>query len=179
MWWALGTCECWWHSNHSPNNDIQFASNLALIRALWIVHCTLNSIWRESLHYAKSTSNHGNVKLRRLRFNPTSNQPKHHSLRFVGANCSFTYLLKTIIEIHPQETKKNSLVGLVLSLHHLSNHRLGYRTFPVTKEITRTRLNLNTWVSVGISPTVMGYVPDTWLEFIILKSPCNMCHFNF
>ena len=39
--------------------------------------------------------------------------------------------------------KNNGLVGLVLSLHHLSYHRLNGRAFPVTKEITRTRLNLS------------------------------------
>ena len=54
-----------------------------------------------------------------------------------------------VVEIHPQEARKIGLVGLVLSLHHLSNHRLSCRAFYVTKEITRTRL---------ISPTIMGYV---------------------
>jgi hypothetical protein len=33
-------------------------------------------------------------------------------------------LHKTFVEKHPQETKNNGLVGLVLSLHHLYAHRL-------------------------------------------------------
>ena len=141
MWRTLRTCECWWHSNHISNNNS--ASNLASIRALWIIHCTLNSIWRGSLHYAKSTSNHPSAKLRRLRVNPIFNQPKHYISRSVGANHSFTYLHKIVVEIHAQETKNNNgLVGLVLtSLHHLSEHRLNCRAFPVAKEITRTTLN--------------------------------------
>ena len=93
------------------------------------------------MHYAKSTSNHPSVKLRRLRINPIFNQPKHHFLRLVGTNCSFTYLHKTVMEIHPQETMNNGLVGLVLSLHHLFDHRLNCKAFPVTKDITRTMLN--------------------------------------
>ena len=109
----------WWHSNHRPNNNI--ASNLVPIHALWIVHCTLNSIWRGFVHYAKSTSKHPSVKLRRLIINPIFNQRKHHFSRFARANCSFTYLHKTIVEIHPQETMNNGLLSLVLSCHHLSN----------------------------------------------------------
>ena len=134
----------WWHSNHRSNNNI--ASNPALIYALWIVHCTLKSIWRGSLHYAKCTSNHPRVKLRCLMINPIFNHPKHHFSRSFGANCSFTYLHKTIMQIHLQETMNNGFVGLVLSLHHLSDHRLSCRAFPITKEITGARLNLSMWV---------------------------------
>ena len=72
----------WWHSNHRPNNNI--VSNLASINTFWIVHCALNSIWRGSLHSAKITSSHTNVKLRRLWINPIFNQPKHHFLRSAG-----------------------------------------------------------------------------------------------
>ena len=117
------------------------ASNLARAQALWIVHSTLNSNWRGSMHYAKSIWNHPSVKLRRFIINPICNQPKHHFSRSVGANYSFTYIYKTIMLIHPQETKNNGLVGLVLSLHHLFDHRLNYRVFPVTKKITWSNLN--------------------------------------
>ena len=89
---------------------------------------------------------------------PNSNQPKHHSSRFAMAHCLFTYMHKTSEWIHPQETMKNGLVSLVLSFHHLFDHRLNYRAFLVTKNITRTRLNLSVWVSVGSSPSVMCYV---------------------
>ena len=108
---------------------------------LYNLHFTLNSIWRGSLHYGKSTSNHPSVKLRRLIINPICNQPKHHSSKSAWANCLFTDLHKTTVEIYPQETKNNGLVGLVLSLHHHSNYRLNCRAFVVTKKITRTRLN--------------------------------------
>ena len=120
------------------NNDI--ASNLVSIQPLQIVHCTSNSIWRRHLYYAKSISTQPNVKLRHLIINPIFNQPKHHY--YIGATCSFTYVHKTIVEIHLQGTKNNSLVRRVLSIHHLFDHRLKCRAFPVTKEITRTRLNL-------------------------------------
>ena len=40
-------------------------------------HCTLNSNWRGPLHYAKSTSNHPSVKLKRLWISPICNEPKH------------------------------------------------------------------------------------------------------
>ena len=66
------------------------------------------------------------------------------------------------MKIHPQEARENGLVGLVLSLHHLSDHRLNHRAFPVTKEIERTRLNLSMYMSLGGSPIVVGHVfPDT------------------
>jgi hypothetical protein len=83
------------------------------------------------------------VKLRRLKTNPIFNEPKHHYSRSTGANCSFTYLHKTIVEIHMQDTNNDGIVGLVLSLHHLFDHHLNCRAFPVIKEITLTRLNLN------------------------------------
>jgi hypothetical protein len=88
------------------------------------------------MHFTKSTSNHPRVKLRRLIINPLFNQPKHHFLRPAGADCSFTYLHKTIVEIHPQETMNNGLVGLVLTFQHLSHHRLSCRAFLIRKEIT-------------------------------------------
>ena len=103
---------------------------------------TLNSIWRGCLHYAKSTSNHPSVKPRCLKFNPILNQPKHHSSRFVGANWSITYLHKTFVKVRPQESRSNGFVGLVLSFHHLFDHHLRCRAFPVTKEITRTKVEL-------------------------------------
>ena len=77
---------------------------------------------------------------------------------FCWISCAFTYMHKTIVEIHLQEMRNNDLVGLVLSLHHLFYHRLSCRAFPVTKKITRTLLNLSMWVSVGSSPIVMSYV---------------------
>ena len=84
------------------------------------------------------------------------------------------------MEIHLKEAMNNALVGLVLSLRHLSPHRLNYRSFLVTKEITRTRLNLSMYVSVGSSPIVMRYVFRTLeLQSIILKLPSNTCHFIF
>jgi hypothetical protein len=46
-------------------------------------------------------------------------------------------------ETNPQETKSNCLVSRVFSLHHLSDHRLSRRAFPVTKKITKARLNLS------------------------------------
>ena len=95
------------------------------------------------MHYVKSTLNHPSVKLRSLTINLIFNRPKHHSSRSAKAKCSFINLHKIIVEIHPQKTKNNGLVGLVLSLHHLSDHRLTCRAFPVTKEITRTTLNLS------------------------------------
>ena len=140
---------CWWHSKHKPNNNI--ASNLALIQAMWIVYCTLNSMWRGSMHYAKFTSNQPNVKLRCLKINQIF-------WRSVGANCAFTYLHKKVVQVHPQEMRNNGLIGLVLILQHLSYHHLSYRAFPITKEISRTRLNLSMWVSVGSFPIVIGYV---------------------
>ena len=96
------------------------------------------------VRHAKSTSNHPSVKMRRLIITPKFNQPKQQFSKYGGATCSFTYLHKTIVEIYPQETGNNGLVGLVLSLHHLSYHRHDYGAlFSVTKEITRTRLNLS------------------------------------
>ena len=84
------------------------------------------------------------------------NQPKHHFSRCIGENCSFTCLHKIIVKIRLQETRNNGLVGLVLILHHLSNYRLSCRAFPITKRITRTRLNLNMYVDVGSSPIVIN-----------------------
>ena len=136
-------------------------------------------MWRGPLRYARSTSNHPSVKLRRLKTNPIFNQPKHHFRKSDGANCSFTYPHKKIVEIRPRETN-NGLVGLVLDLHHLFHHRLSSRAFPVTKKITITRLNSSMEVSVGSSPTVIGYVSRILeLQFIALKLPNNRCHFNF
>ena len=133
-----------------------------------------------SLHHAKSTSNHPSVKMRRLIINPTFNQPMQQILRDAEANYSFTYMHKTIVEIHPQETRSNGLVGLVLSLHHLYYHRLSCRAFPVVKEITITTLNLSMKGSVGGSPIVMGYVfMILELQFLVLKFPSNTCYFNF
>ena len=90
--------------------------------------------------YLKSS----NVKLRLFTINPIFNQPNQQFMRVVGANCAFTYMHKTIVGIHPQEMGNNGLVSLVLSVHHLSYHRLSCRAFPITKKITRTRLNLST-----------------------------------
>jgi hypothetical protein len=71
-----------------------------------IVNCTLYiKLNSKGILIHKSTSNHPSVKLRRLKLNLTFNQPKHHSLRLVGANCSFTYLHKTIVKKHLQETR--------------------------------------------------------------------------
>ena len=82
--------------------------------------------------------------------------------------------------MHMQQTRNNDLVGPVFSLHHLSDHRLYCRAFPVTKEISRTRLNISMSVSVGSSSTVMGYVFQILeLQFIVLKLPSSTCHFNF
>jgi hypothetical protein len=47
------------------------------------------------------------------------------------------------VKKHLQKTRNNGLVGLVLSLHHLFDHHLRCKAFPVTKKNTRTRLNLN------------------------------------
>jgi hypothetical protein len=60
-------------TTYAPSLNI--VSNLALIHALGNVHCTSNSIWRGSLHYAKSTPNHCSVKLRCLIINPIFKQP--------------------------------------------------------------------------------------------------------
>ena len=71
-----------------------------------------------SLHYAKFTTNHLNVKLRCLKTNPIFKQPKQQFSTYVGANCAFISLYKTTVDIHPQEMRNIGLVGLVLSLHH-------------------------------------------------------------
>ena len=132
------------------------------------------------MYNGKSTLNHLSVKLRHLKTNPIFNEPKHHSSRSVGANYSSTYLHKIIVEIHLQETMNNDLVSLVLRLHHLVDHRLSCKAFPVTKKITRTRLNFGMQVSVGSSSVVMGYVFRILeLHFIVHKLPSNTCHFNF
>ena len=68
------------------------------------------------MHYAKSTSNHSSVNPKHLKINPVFNYPKDHSSTSVGANCSFTYLHKIVVEIHLQKTMNNGLVGLVLTL---------------------------------------------------------------
>ena len=87
-WRTLGICEHWWHSIHICNNEI--VANLVLIHALWIVHFTLKSIWREHLYYAKSTSNQPCVKPRYLIMNPIFNQPKYQ----------FWDLLEQIVHSH-------------------------------------------------------------------------------
>ena len=84
------------------------------------------------------------------------------------------------MEIHLQESRNNDLLGLIFNLHHLYDHRLSYRAFVVTKEITKTRSNLSMLVSVGSSPIFMDYVFQILeLQFIVLKLPRNMCQFNF
>ena len=93
-------------------------------------------------YVVKPTSNHPSVKLRRLRINLIFNQQKHHSSTFIGTNCSFTYLHKTIVKIHLQKTKNNVLIGFVLSLHHLSNHHLRCRAFSVTKRNYKNKTKL-------------------------------------
>jgi hypothetical protein len=109
---------------------------------LGIVNCTLYLIWRGSLHYARPTSNHPRVKLRCLRNNLIFILQKNHSLRSTGANGSFTYMHKLVVEIYPQETRNNGLVGLILSLHCLYDHHLRCRTFPVTKGNYKNKVEL-------------------------------------
>jgi len=121
------------------------------------------SIWRAFWHFAKSTSNHPTVKLRCLIINPTFNQQKLQFPRFAEANCLFTYLHKILVEIHLQETRNNRIVGLLLSLHHLFDHRLTCRVFPVRKEITRTRPNLKCVSECRKFSYSYGLCfPDTW-----------------
>ena len=158
MWqtsWTLWTLMTF-RSQTQQQYGFQSSFNTCIVNfTFYILHCTLKSMWMGSLHHAKSTSNHPSVKMRRLIINPTFNQPMQQILRDAEANYSFTYMHKTIVEIHPQETRSNGLVGLVLSLHHLYYHRLSCRAFPVVKEITITTLNLSmkgsvdTWVAVS------------------------------
>ena len=70
--------------------------------------------------------------------------------------------------IHPQETGNNDIVSLEFSFNHLFDHRLNCRAFHVTKESTRTRLNLNLYVFRTLE-----------LQFIVLALPSNTCYFNF
>ena len=51
-----------------------------------------------------------------LETNQIFNKPKRHSSRFAKGNRSFTYMYKTIVEIHLQETMNNALIALVLSM---------------------------------------------------------------
>jgi hypothetical protein len=137
-------CVVSYGSNHIPNNRI--ASNLTSIHALEIIHCTLNLIWRGSLHYEKSTSNHHSVKLRRPRINLIFNQPKHHSSRCVGANCSFTCLHKTMVLSALYLASTTSLI--TVSIWSLVDYKGNYKHKAELKYVSECR-NLSREVTSG------------------------------
>ena len=94
-------------SHTQQQYDFQSSFNSGIVNCTLYIKLNLKGF----LHYAKSTSNHPNVKLRRLKNNLISNQLKHHSSNIVGENCLFTYLHKIVVEIHTQETRDNGLVS--------------------------------------------------------------------
>ena len=111
---------------------------------------------------ARPTSNHPRVKLRCLKNDLIFILQKNHSLRSTGANCSFTYLHKPVVEIFPQETRNNGLVKLILSLHCLSDDHLRCRTFPVTKGNYKNKVELgNVSECRKFSYCYRLYFPDT------------------
>jgi hypothetical protein len=117
------------------------------------------------LHYEKSTSNHHSVKLRRLGINLIFNQPKHHSSRCVGANCSFTCLHKTMVLPALYLASTTSLI--IVWVWSLLDYKGNYKHKAELKYVSECR-NHEVW-SRSLKCSVKSYVigPSTkWCSHI-------------